>query len=170
MIPSALLKILHPTGGRIDTATVPTLFSPRSGTYEDGKITVCGADNIIEFGLSYGEEEIMLRTGRTTYYYYYYAPLCSKYFFKHSHNFLWVLPSWKSLAPVHKMIGKITRKNIINICSSYRPCPVRSNIEKSTSGKVYKPIGDRLAHPRYFPAVPWASGRPSCPVSDPTLS
>ena len=49
------------------------LFSPRGGTYEDGKITVCGADNIIEFGLSYGEEEIMLRTGRTTYYYYYYV-------------------------------------------------------------------------------------------------
>ena len=37
--------------------------------YEDGKITVCGADNIIEFGLSYGEVEITLRTGRTYYYY-----------------------------------------------------------------------------------------------------
>ena len=97
-------------------------------------------------------------------------PCARNNFFKHIHNFLWALPSWKSLAPVHKMIGKITRKNIINICSSYRPCPVRSNIEKSTSGKVYKPIGDRLAHPRYFPAVPWASGRPSCPVSGPTLS
>mgnify|MGYP000518625759 FL=1 len=97
-------------------------------------------------------------------------PCARNKFFKHSHNFLWALPSWKSLAPVHKMMGKITRKNIINICSSYRPCPVRSNIEKSTSGKVYKPIGDRLAHPRYFPAVPWASGRPSCPVSGPTLS
>ena len=90
----------------------------------------------------------VLRTTTTTH------PCARNKFFKHIHNFLWALPSWKSLAPVHKMIGKITRKNIINICSSYRPCPVRRNIEKSTSGKVYKPIGDRLAHPRYFPAVP----------------
>ena len=97
-------------------------------------------------------------------------PCARNKFLKHIYNFLWALPSWKSLAPVHKMMGKITRKNIINICSSYRPCPVRSNIEKSTSGKVYKPIGDRLARPRYFPAVPWASVRPSCPVSGPTLS
>ena len=55
-------------------------------------------------------------------------PCARNKFFKHSHNFLWALPSWKSLAPVHKMIGKITRKNIINICSSYRPCPVRRNM------------------------------------------
>ena len=105
------------------------------------------------------------------YYYYYYVrtthPCARNKFFKHIHNFLWALPSWKSLAPVHKMMGKITRKNIINICSSYRPCPVRSNIEKSTSGK---PIGDRLAHPRYFLTVPWAPGRHSCPVSGPTLA
>ena len=79
-------------------------------------------------------------------------PCARNKFFKHSYNFLWALPSWKSLAPVHKMMGKITRKNIINICSSYRPCPVRRNIEKSTFGQGVqtdrRPLGSPTVLPR----------------------
>ena len=79
-------------------------------------------------------------------------PCARNKFFNHSYNFLWALPSWKSLAPVHKMIGKITRKNIINICSSYRPCPVRRNIEKSTFGQGVqtdrRPLGSPTVLPR----------------------
>ena len=68
-------------------------------------------------------------------------------FFKHSYNFLWALPSWKSLAIGSKMMGKITRKNIIKICSSYRPCPVRRNMKNPIWTRWYKPIGCRLARP-----------------------
>ena len=49
-------------------------------------------------------------------------------------------------------MGKITRKNIINICSSYRPCPVRSNIEKSAFGQGVqtdrRPLGSPTVLPR----------------------
>ena len=81
-------------------------------------------------------------------------------FFKHSYNFLWALPSWKSLAIGSKMMGKITRKNIINFCSSYRPCPVRRNIEKSTLGKVIQtdrrpPGSPPVNSPGTSPLLPW---------------
>ena len=81
-------------------------------------------------------------------------PCARNKFFKHSYNFLWALPSWKSLAIGHKIMGKITRKNIINICSSYRPCPDRRNMQNPLWARLYKPIGGRLACSWYFPAVP----------------
>ena len=103
---------------------------------------------------------------------YYYVRLryARNIFFKHSYNFLWALPSWKSLAIGSKMMGKITRKNIINFCSSYRPCPVRRNIEKSTLGKVIQTDRRPLGSPPVLPRCSAGLSRPSCPVSGPTLS
>ena len=50
-------------------------------------------------------------------------------FFNHSQYFLWAPPSWKSLAIGSNFMGKITSQNIINICSSYRPWPMRRNMK-----------------------------------------
>ena len=111
----------------------------------------------------------MLRTGRRT------RPdpttfVMLEIFFFNSYNFLWALPSWKSLAAVHKMMEKITRINIIKICSSYRPCPVRRNIEKSTLGKVMQTDRRPLGSPPVLPHCSPGLSRPSCPVSGPALS
>ena len=67
-------------------------------------------------------------------------------------------------------MGKITRNNIIKICSSYRPCPVRRNIENPLQARcTNRSVTAWLTHGT-SPLFPWASGRPSCPVSGPTLS
>ena len=83
---------------------------------------MCGADNIIEFGLSYGEEEITLRTGRTTYYYYY-DGVGGRNIFFNSQYFLWCPPSWKSLAIGHKIMGKITGKILLTSARVTDPAP-----------------------------------------------